>query len=314
MDRSVKRANGDEEAPEPPGGGVEGRSLSGVLWWVVPAIFLLGVLALILGVVVRSWQGVTVAGSVAGLLLAYLPLRLWHDRRSVHLEASIEDLRQRTDGLQMALVADSGRDASSPGGDAPPNLEPAISALAELVTEVRITNDQNRDGTAMLRDLVGAVSEYGVHLRSHTAVMQNLATTTQELREATRLLGDSLAQRVAREEAPPALEPMLLGEFASRLERLDLERGDLRARVDSAEARVRRFLRGSAAVLSKLAPWDDDGRRLHREQMLHLVECRRDAAALLLEIRDDRAKFLTLIEQLRRIAPRETGDEEGGTA
>jgi hypothetical protein len=314
MGRFVKRANGDEEAPEPPSGGVECRPLSGVLWWVVPGIVLLGILALILAVVVGSWQGVTVAASVAGLLLAYLPLRVWHDRRSFHLEGSIEDLRQRTDGLQMALVADSARGASSPVGDAPSNLEPAISALAELVTEVRITNDQNRDSAAMLRELVGAVSEYGVHLRSHTAVMQNLATTTEELREATRLLGDSLVSRIQRDEAPPALEPMLLGEFARRLERLDLEREDLRARIDSAEARVRRFLLGRAAALSKLAPWDDDGRRLHREQMLHLVECRHDAAALLLEIRDDRAKFLTLMEQLRRVAPFETGREDDGTA
>lgn len=42
-----------------------------------------------------------------------------------------------------------------------------------------------------MHELLGAVTEYGQHLRSHTAVMQNLAATTSELRRAAVELGSS---------------------------------------------------------------------------------------------------------------------------
>jgi hypothetical protein len=44
-----------------------------------------------------------------------------------------------------------------------------------------------------VQELVGAVREYGVHLRSHTAVLRHLGTTTEQLQAAAMRLADAVA-------------------------------------------------------------------------------------------------------------------------
>ena len=66
------------------------------------------------------------------------------------------------------------------------------SGVEELLAEMRSTSRQSRYTAEVLRELVGAVSEYGAHLRSHTAVMRNLAATTNQLNEAVTRLTDAV--------------------------------------------------------------------------------------------------------------------------
>ncbi|HTX63504.1 MAG TPA: DivIVA domain-containing protein, partial [Acidimicrobiales bacterium] len=104
----------------------------------------------------------------------------------------------------------------------------AVSALEELVTEVRSTSDQNRDSAAMLRELVGAVSEYGVHLRSHTAVMRNLAVTTDQLQEAASRLADAMTSPTAQlRPAGPQRPQRHLGTTQRRPEAFETSRTPL---------------------------------------------------------------------------------------
>jgi signal peptidase I len=77
--------------------------------------------------------------------------------------------------------------------------ERTVIEFATMVEEVRelagsmagpasTGTGQDGDVRETLRELVGAVSEYGKHLRSHTSVMQNLAATTAELHAATEAM------------------------------------------------------------------------------------------------------------------------------
>ncbi len=92
----------------------------------------------------------------------------------------------------LSATAPDGADAGMERRERSEELDQAASALRELAVEVRSTIDESRDSAAMLRDLVGAVSEYGVHLRSHTAVMRHLADTTDQLKEAATRLVDAV--------------------------------------------------------------------------------------------------------------------------
>jgi signal peptidase len=78
-------------------------------------------------------------------------------------------------------------------GEAPPPID-----FAALERELHAAVRRNEDVERTLRELVGAVGEYGEHLRSHTAVMRNLAVSTDELRRAAaelRALVETLARR-----------------------------------------------------------------------------------------------------------------------
>jgi hypothetical protein len=69
----------------------------------------------------------------------------------------------------------------------------------ELKQEVRMTRESGAQTSDDMRQLIGAVSEYGKHLQSHTAVMQNLASATFDLQRATaKLSADVGASEVGR--------------------------------------------------------------------------------------------------------------------
>jgi signal peptidase I len=100
--------------------------------------------------------------------------------------------------------------------------EQTVVEFASMVDEVRhlarsmaradqvYANDPRIEVEGTLRELVGAVAEYGEHLRSHTAVMQNLAKTTDELHRAATRMGDAIDPGHAADIAPTRVDPTLL--------------------------------------------------------------------------------------------------------
>ena len=134
----------------------------------------------------RSRQGKILLGGVLLIMFLYWLLGVFERRRAAdavnvnNLASIVEEARRITQ--RMAEVALAQRPPpeqtppakhQSPGGplDTPAD-EPPGAGVA----------DENRE---TMRQLVGAIGEYGQHLQSHTAVMQGLASTTAELQGAT---------------------------------------------------------------------------------------------------------------------------------
>jgi len=73
--------------------------------------------------------------------------------------------------------------------------------FAKLEEEIHRAVSSSEDVKDTMRELVGAIGEYGEHLRSHTDVMKNIAASTGELQAATaemRTVLLALAQAVER--------------------------------------------------------------------------------------------------------------------
>jgi signal peptidase I len=73
--------------------------------------------------------------------------------------------------------------------------------FAKLEEEIHRAVSSSEDVKETMRELVGAIGEYGEHLRSHTDVMKNIAASTGELQAATaemRTVLLALAQAVER--------------------------------------------------------------------------------------------------------------------
>ncbi len=82
----------------------------------------------------------------------------------------------------------------------PPRTFPSID-FAKLEEEIHRAVSSSEDVKDTMRELVGAIGEYGEHLRSHTDVMKNIAVSTGELQAATaemRTVLMALAQAVER--------------------------------------------------------------------------------------------------------------------
>jgi signal peptidase len=79
--------------------------------------------------------------------------------------------------------------------------------FAELERELHEVVSSTAEVTETMRSLVAAVGEYGEHLRSHTAVMQALAETTDQLRAVTVEMRDVLAPGIA---PPPPARPKVV--------------------------------------------------------------------------------------------------------
>lgn len=65
--------------------------------------------------------------------------------------------------------------------------------FAALEAEIHRAVVSSADVSATMRELVGAIGDYGEHLRSHTQVMQNLAASTGELHAAATEMRQLLA-------------------------------------------------------------------------------------------------------------------------
>ena len=82
----------------------------------------------------------------------------------------------------------------------PSRALPSID-FAKLEEEIHRAVSSSEDVKDTMRELVGAIGEYGEHLRSHTDVMKNIAASTGELQAATaemRTVLMALAQAVER--------------------------------------------------------------------------------------------------------------------
>jgi signal peptidase len=90
-----------------------------------------------------------------------------------------------------------------------PYVAPGID-FENLEREIHEAVRSSADVEETMHELVGAIGEYGEHLRSHTAVMQNLAEVSGELKETTSemraflaSLTSLLTRLVEQSQAPP---------------------------------------------------------------------------------------------------------------
>lgn len=74
--------------------------------------------------------------------------------------------------------------------------------FAALEAEIHRAVVSSADVSATMRELVGAIGDYGEHLRSHTQVMQNLAASTGELHAAATEMRQLLAMLTQVVTAP----------------------------------------------------------------------------------------------------------------
>lgn len=112
---------------------------------------------------VRSRQGEIFLGVAALLALLYFGLGVLEDRRIV------------VEGTAVTIQA----------------VLEETQVLRETIA--RAEHSPAPGANAQVEEIVAAVAEYGEHLRSHTAVMQGLALTTVELRDAAGELRRSLS-------------------------------------------------------------------------------------------------------------------------
>lgn len=147
----------------------------------------------------RSRQGEIFLGAAALLTLLYFGLGLMEDRRMIveGTAMTMQNVLVETQELRDVIAA-----AQQTRG-----AEQRLTAPAEIQTlagEVRIAREQSDETARTMRELVGAIGEYGTHLRSHTAVMQNLAATTRELQLATANLRLATGGPTPAESYPPS--------------------------------------------------------------------------------------------------------------
>lgn len=147
----------------------------------------------------RSRQGTIFIGAAILIAIAYFLLGVYEDRRATVMGT--------TQGIQAVLAETAQlKEALAGSGTTTAQWGWPTDTIRHEVRQLR-DHDAGRDAT--MRELVGAIGEYGVHLRSHTSVMQNLAATTAELHRATAELGSTLAGPAARtrgSETLPVIE------------------------------------------------------------------------------------------------------------
>lgn len=152
----------------------------------------------------RSRQGEIFLAACVLVAISYFLIGVVEERRiyaeetSWTMETLLSDTRELKDVLTTAHTL------TAP----PPKVD-----TEELEEEVRAARAQSAETSETMRELVGAVGEYGKHLRSHTAVMQNLAATTAELSRAAAGLGRALpAERSADDLSRDVVRPLGLGQ------------------------------------------------------------------------------------------------------
>lgn len=171
----------------------------------------------------RSKQGEIFAAAVVAVGILYFLLGVFEERRafSEGTVVAFETILAETTAVKEAIAATGA--AVPPPLQPPPEGAPIVTPSAvpvgatfeELVEQVQEGNLRGLETSEVMRELVGAIGEYGTHLRSHTEVMVNLAATTRELQEATvEMRGAIMASALPRVGAersdltePTALPP-----------------------------------------------------------------------------------------------------------
>ncbi|MGH8981002.1 MAG: signal peptidase I [Acidimicrobiales bacterium] len=152
---------------------------------------------------VQSTEGLVLGGAVALVIAIYILLGHLEERKAereqitVDFAQALHEMRSMVEDVTDAVTSRANARAGpteSPGSlpelVAAPPAPPAPPTPAAEKAESQQPAVAGAPLTASPLDerveaLVGAVSEYGVHLRSHTAVMQHLAATTDKLELAT---------------------------------------------------------------------------------------------------------------------------------
>jgi len=134
----------------------------------------------------RSKQGEILVGGALLIMFLYWLLGIFERRRAAdevnvrNLATIVEEARRVTLRLDEVL---------QPNENAPPNVQ--LRRPGHVTQSVAAADPEIKE---TMRELVGAVGEYGQHLRSHTAVMQGLAATTAELQGATVQMREAITE------------------------------------------------------------------------------------------------------------------------
>jgi signal peptidase I len=147
----------------------------------------------------RSRQGKILVGGALLIMFLYWLLGVFERRRASdavnvnNLATIVEEARRIT--RRMEEVATAPR--PPPNAVSPEKHEPEVSVSGAAVA---------KENQETMRQLVGAIGEYGQHLQSHTAVMVGLAATTAELQGATMEMRGAIT-------ASPRIQPVLVPEM-----------------------------------------------------------------------------------------------------
>lgn len=200
----------------------------------------------------RSRQGEIFIAAAALLGLLYFGLGLFEDRR-IAVEGTAATMQMVLDETHELRQAIGRAEGLAQTAGAPAVADDDRDRLAGEVQAARTTSEET---SVVLQELVGAIGEYGTHLRSHTAVMQGLAVTTTELRHAAVELRSTLAgpvvaaplapERPAAGSEPPFDTVGVLGPELSQQRRALAERAQ---RVDRLlDELVERFAVGGGGA------------------------------------------------------------------
>lgn len=190
VDREARtfRTQGDNMAnPDPfqvPYDAIEGR----VVWRIPQAGRLLGFFVSPFGLL---WL------AIATFVLVVLPFYDLH-REGKELDVAellaIEQLSEKVGELEETTVQ-------------------RVVVVPEVVPRPDDEVEPDDEVKEVLHELVGAVGEYGAHLRSHTAILRSMSDAAQELSSVTSLLREQLSVRAA-DPAPPPGTPELLARLS----------------------------------------------------------------------------------------------------
>ena len=156
----------------------------------------------------HSRQGEIFLGAAALLILLYFALGMVEDRRIIveGTAVTMQNVLTETHELRKAFEA-AKRLAGESASAVPWSETDGRRDTEALADEVRLTRDQSEETKETMLELVSAIGEYGIHLRSHTAVMQNLAAVTGQLQRATT--GLKVANTKSRSVSDPLRDPFL---------------------------------------------------------------------------------------------------------
>jgi len=142
----------------------------------------------------RSRQGQILLGGALLILFLYWLLGVFERRRSAdevnvnNLSTIVEEARRITKQMEDITIT--------------PRSPPIETS------ETPATSGTGADQET-LRQLVRSISEYGLHLQSHTAVMKGLAATTVELQGATMEMREAISNSPRMQATPASRMPKL---------------------------------------------------------------------------------------------------------
>jgi signal peptidase I len=180
---------------------------------------------------VQSKEGLILGGAIVAIIGIYILLGYLDERKAERQQITVDFARALGEMRDMVEnVVEAVTPAHRPHGP------PLTTGAAGAPVDRPLVDDR-------LEALVGAVSEYGTHLKSHTAVMQHLAATTDRLESATEGLlravatmggarsgGSGLAATGA-----PASVVELLERASQTIEAVTRERDRLQERIAQLE-------------------------------------------------------------------------------